>query len=370
MVLSFKRAICKKLAELVLRKDLVVINMVTEILKINPDNPEAENVNKAGAILAGGGLVAFPTETVYGLGASAFDENAAKKIYAAKGRPSDNPLIVHISDKEQIKELASEIPRYAQKLIDEFMPGPFTIILKKKNCIPDTVTPGKDSVGIRFPMHPTACAIIAAAGVPIAAPSANTSGKPSPTKAEHVIDDMYGKIDCIIDGGGCDVGVESTIVDATGEFPVILRPGGVTLEMLREICADTAVDEHILESVAEDEAPKCPGSKYTHYSPEADVIVVEGEKNAVQAKIRELIAMNTDKVVGALTMYGSAYDDAVIIATSDGSGGYAHDLFADLREFDKLGVEVVFAEFCERDGMDFAIKNRLYKSAGGNVIHV
>lgn len=344
--------------------------MLTEILEINPNNIDAENVKKAGEILANGGLVAFPTETVYGLGASAFDENAARKIYAAKGRPSDNPLIVHISDKEQIKDLAREIPPYAQKLIDKFMPGPFTIILKKNDCIPDTVTPGKDSVGIRFPKHPTACAIIAAAGVPVAAPSANTSGKPSPTKAEHVIDDMNGKIDCIVDGGSCDVGVESTIVDATGEVPVILRPGGVTLEMLKAICEDTVVDEHILESVADDEAPKCPGSKYIHYSPDAEVIVVEGEKTAVQTKIRELIAMNKGKVVGALTMYGSAYDDAVIIATAEGSNGYAHDLFADLREFDKLGVEVVFAEFCERDGMDFAIKNRLYKSAGGNVIHV
>lgn len=344
--------------------------MNTEIIKINPDAIDASLINEAGKIIASGGLVAFPTETVYGLGASALDERAAKKIYAAKGRPSDNPLIVHIWDKAQIDELACDIPLYARKLIDKFMPGPFTIILKKRDIIPDTVTPGKDSVGIRLPSHKVARELIRSAGVPIAAPSANTSGKPSPTKAEHVIDDMAGRIECIIDGGSCEVGVESTIVDATGASPVILRPGGVTLEMLHEVCADTEMDEHILESVAEDEAPKCPGSKYTHYSPDAEVVVIEGEKDAVQKKIRELIKENCGRVMGALTMYDSAYDDAVIISTSEGSKGYAHDLFADLREFDKLGVEIVFAEFCERDGMDFAIKNRLYKSAGGNVIHV
>jgi len=344
--------------------------METKVLKISPELIDTDLINEAGEILARGGLVAFPTETVYGLGASAFDGEAAKKIYTAKGRPSDNPLIVHISDKAQIDELACDIPSYARRLIDAFMPGPFTIILKKKNIIPDTVTPGKDSVGIRFPSHRVACELIKAAGVPVAAPSANTSGKPSPTKAEHVINDMMGKIECIIDGGSCEVGVESTIVDATGASPIILRPGGVTLEMLNAVCADTKMDEHILESVAEDEAPKCPGSKYTHYSPDAEVVVVEGEEKAVQSKIRELIDQNKGRVIGALTMYGSAYDDAVIISTSEGSKGYAHDLFADLREFDRLGVEIVFAEFCERDGMDFAIKNRLYKSAGGNVIHV
>lgn len=344
--------------------------MDTKVIKINPDSIDKAAIAEAGKILANGGLAAFPTETVYGLGASAFDADAAAKIYAAKGRPSDNPLIVHISDKAQIAELTKDIPSYAKKLIDAFMPGPFTIILKKKDCIPDTVTAGKDSVGIRYPSHPVACELIRAAGVPVAAPSANTSGKPSPTRAEHVIDDLDGKIECIIDGGSCDVGVESTIVDATGEYPVILRPGGVTLEMLHEVCRDTEMDEHIMESVAEDEAPKCPGSKYIHYSPDAEVVVVEGEMKAVQSKIRGLIAENKGKVIGVLTMYESAYDDAVIMSTSDGSRGYAHDLFADLREFDKLGVEIVFAEFCERDGMDFAIKNRLYKSAGGNVIHV
>jgi L-threonylcarbamoyladenylate synthase len=181
---------------------------------------------------------------------------------------------------------------------------------------------------------------------------------------------MMGKIECIIDGGSCEVGVESTIVDATGDHPVLLRPGGVTVEMLREVCPDTEVDEHVLKSVAADEKPKCPGTKYKHYAPDAEVTVVEGEKDAVQKKIRSLIAENKGKVIGVLTMYESAYDDAVIISTSGLNRGYAHDLFSSLREFDKLGAEVVFAEFCENDGVGLAVKNRLYKSAGGRVIHV
>ncbi len=344
--------------------------MDTKIIKINPDRIDETALAEAGKIIAGGGLVAFPTETVYGLGASAFDTEAASKIYAAKGRPSDNPLIVHVSSKEQIAQLTKDRPAYAQKLIDKFMPGPLTLILKKEACIPDTVTAGMDSVGIRFPSNPVACGLISGSGVPVAAPSANISGKPSPTRAEHVIDDMSGRIDCIIDGGSCDVGVESTIVDATGEYPVILRPGGITLKMLREICPDTQLDEYILKVLSADAKPRCPGMKYRHYAPEAQVVVVEGEKEAVQEKIRELAAENKGKIVGALTMYGSKYDDVIVISTAAGSCGYAHDLFADLREFDKLGVDIVFAEFCERDGMDLAIKNRLYKSAGGNVIHV
>ena len=243
----------------------------------------------AGEILRNGGLVAFPTETVYGLGASAFDSDAAKKIYAAKGRPSDNPLIVHICDKGQIKDIAEEIPESAKKVIDNFMPGPVTIILKKKSVVPNDVTAGLNTVAIRFPLHETAQKLIKAAGVPIAAPSANLSGKPSPTKAKHVVKDMTGRIDAIIDGGECNVGVESTIVDFTGEKPVILRPGGVTYDDLKGIGLDVEIDKNILHSIAADEVPKCPGMKYKHYAPNAEVTVVEGEKDAVQSKIKELL---------------------------------------------------------------------------------
>lgn len=327
-------------------------------------------LSEAGEIIRNGGLIAFPTETVYGLGASVFDKRAVKKIYAAKGRPSDNPLIVHISDKSQIKELAREITPTAQKLIDNFMPGPFTIILKKNDCIPDAVTAGLDTVGIRFPENELAVKFIAAAGVPIAAPSANLSGKPSPTKAIHVINDMMGRIEGIIDGGTCNVGVESTIVDASGDAPVLLRPGGITIEMLREIVPETTINKHVLSSVGKDEKPLCPGMKYKHYAPNAEVIVVEGEKDAVQNKIKELLKENSDKVTGVLTMYNSAYDDAVILSAGTDNKTYAKMLFSALRSFDELGVELVFAEFCEQDGYGLAVKNRLYKSAGNNIIYV
>ena len=223
------------------------------------------------------------------MGASAFDSDAAKKIYAAKGRPSDNPLIVHICDKGQIKDIAEEIPESAKKVIDNFMPGPVTIILKKKSVVPNDVTAGLNTVAIRFPLHETAQKLIKAAGVPIAAPSANLSGKPSPTKAKHVVKDMTGRIDAIIDGGECNVGVESTIVDFTGEKPVILRPGGVTYDDLKGIGLDVEIDKNILHSIAADEVPKCPGMKYKHYAPNAEVTVVEGEKDAVQRKIKELL---------------------------------------------------------------------------------
>lgn len=342
----------------------------TEFIKIDPENIDMDAMRRAGEIIAGGGLVAFPTETVYGLGASAVDSGAAEKIYTAKGRPSDNPLIVHVCSFEQIEELAENIPAYAKKLMQSFMPGPLTLILKKKSCIPDEVTANMDTVGIRFPSNPVAAALIKCSGVPIAAPSANISGKPSPTTARDVMEDMNGKIECIIDGGSCSVGVESTILDASGERPVLLRPGGITVDMIKEICPELKIDSHVLKSVAPDEQPKCPGMKYKHYAPDAEVTVIEGEMENVRAKINELLKENKGRVTGVLTMYDSAYDDAVIINAGRQNSEYARNLFSDLREFDRLGVEVVFAEFCENDGVGLAVKNRLYKSAGGRVIHV
>ncbi len=254
--------------------------------------------------------------------------------------------------------------------MQSFMPGPLTLILKKKSCIPDEVTANMDTVGIRFPSNPVAAALIKCSGVPIAAPSANISGKPSPTTARDVMEDMNGKIECIIDGGSCSVGVESTILDASGERPVLLRPGGITVDMIKEICPELKIDSHVLKSVAPDEQPKCPGMKYKHYAPDAEVTVIEGEMENVRAKINELLKENKGRVTGVLTMYDSAYDDAVIINAGRQNSEYARNLFSDLREFDRLGVEVVFAEFCENDGVGLAVKNRLYKSAGGRVIHV
>ena len=331
---------------------------------------DPEQVAEAGAIIRGGGLVAFPTETVYGLGADAMNSAAVQKIFEAKGRPADNPLIVHISDKNQIPALAREINENARRLIEAFMPGPFTIILKKQKNIPDAVTAGLDTVGIRFPAESVAVRFIAAAGTPIAAPSANLSGSPSPTRAADVFSDMNGRIDAVIRGGNCEVGVESTIVDASGEVPVLLRPGGVTIDQIREIVPGAELDKNILKTVGKDEKPRCPGMKYRHYAPKAQVIVVEGEQEAVQKKIRELLEENRDKITGVLTMYGNVYDRPVMICGGSENREYAKNLFSALRDFDKLGVELVFAEFCEKDGYGLAVKNRLYKAAGYQILHV
>ena len=328
------------------------------------------DIEAAGRIIKNGGIVAFPTETVYGLGADAGNEESVKKIFEAKGRPSDNPLIVHIADKRDIYKLASEVNENAKKLIEAFMPGPFTVILKKSELVNDTVSAGLDTVGIRFPENKTAQALIKSAGVPIAAPSANLSGKPSPTKAKHVIADLSGRVDAIIDGEDCIVGVESTIVDASGNIPVLLRPGGITIDELRDVIPETRIDVHVLESVKDDEKPKCPGTKYKHYSPNAEVVVVEGEEAQVQKKINELIEENSDKMTGVLTMYGSVYDKAVMINGGRTNKEYASRMFDALREFDDLKIELVFAEFSECDGFGLAVKNRLYKSAGYNIIHV
>ena len=331
---------------------------------------EKESIIEAAEILKNGGLVAFPTETVYGLGANAFDGECVKKIYQAKGRPSDNPLIVHISDISQLYPLVTDINDNALALIHAFMPGPFTVILKKSSLIPDTVTAGMDTVAIRFPENETARELIDTAGFPIAAPSANLSGKPSPTKALHVIEDLSGRIDAIIDGGNCSVGVESTIVDASGGVPVLLRPGGITFEDILEIVPDAVLDENILKSLAETEQPRCPGSKYKHYAPKAEVTVIEGDMKSVKKKIDSLLSENSDKICGVLTMSENTYDCEVILCGGTTNKEFAKNLFSHLRDFDHLGVEVVFAEFQSRDGYGLAIKNRLYKSASQRVIYV
>ncbi len=330
---------------------------------------ETNELEKSGELIRAGELVAFPTETVYGLGADAMNETAVKKIFEAKGRPSDNPLIVHIADKNDIIRLAREVNENARRLIEAFMPGPFTVILKKQPDIPDAVTAGLDTVGIRFPENRTAKEFIKKSERFIAAPSANLSGKPSPTRASDVAADMDGRIAAIINGESCEVGVESTIVDASGDIPVLLRPGGITVDMLRDVVPETQVDKNIMHTVKDGEQPKCPGMKYRHYAPDAQVIVVEGECKAVQNKIKELLEQNSDKVTGVLTIYGNVYDKPVMIHGGENGREYAKNLFSALRDFDKLGAELVFAEFCERDGYDMAVKNRLYKAAGYNIIH-
>ncbi len=340
--------------------------MKTIILK------DTRDMEKMGEIIRNGGLVAFPTETVYGLGANAYDDSAVRKIYDAKGRPSDNPLIVHLAEVSDIEKAAREIPADAKKLLDAYAPGPFTLILKKQPDISDTVTAGLDTVGVRVPSDETARAFIRAAGVPVAAPSANLSGKPSPTKAEHVIADMDGRIDAIICGGSSEVGVESTIIDVTGDIPTILRPGDITLEDIIKVCGQAQVDVHILKSVAEDEQPKCPGTKYKHYAPDAEVTVVEGGAEKAQAKIGELIEKSRLKgiKVGVLAPSDEGFGADRFISSGATNREFAKHLFNALREFDDCGMDEVYVQMSVQDEYELAVKNRLYKSAGGRVIYV
>lgn len=339
--------------------------MNTEIL-----NTSDESLKKAGKILAEGGLVAFPTETVYGLGANAFSPESVKNIFKAKGRPSDNPLIVHVSDKAMIDELVTEKTESAKLLIDKFMPGAITLVMKKSEKIDDVVSAGLSTVAIRFPENKVAQKLIQYSNVPVAAPSANLSGKPSPTEARHVIEDMSGRIDLIIDGGSCFAGVESTVVDVTEEIPVILRPGIITLEDLRTVIPETLVDEHVLKAVSVTDTPKSPGMKYKHYAPNADVTVIEGQPQKVFEKINALLLQNKDKKCGVLTISSNSYDANVILSAGENNRDYAHNLFTRLREFDEAGAEIVFAELCIDDKYSMTVKNRLYKSAGNKVIYV
>lgn len=348
------------------------VSGIREELKINTEifNTDNESLMKAGKILREGGIVAFPTETVYGLGANAFCEEAVLNVFKAKCRPADNPLIVHVSNKEMIDELVEEKNEIAERLIESFMPGPITLVMKKNKRVADCVSAGLDTVAVRFPVHETARRLIEFAGVPIAAPSANLSGKPSPTEARHVICDMNGRIEAVIDGGACDAGVESTVVDVTGKIPVILRPGIVTLEDLKEVFPETEVDRHVLCEVENDETPRSPGMKYKHYAPKADVTVVEGTEECVYKKIKELLDENKDKRCGVLTVSGRSYEAPVVLSAGNNNRTYAHNLFSKLREFDELEVEKVFAEICVFDKYLMTVKNRIYKSAGNKVIYV
>ncbi|WP_033827500.1 L-threonylcarbamoyladenylate synthase [Bacillus andreraoultii] len=313
-------------------------------------------------------LVAFPTETVYGLGANAHSDHAVQKIYRAKGRPSDNPLIVHISKKEDVDKYALEVPEKARKLIEQFWPGPLTIILNVKQGLLSTyVTAGLPTVGIRMPSHPVALALIEASGLPIAAPSANLSGKPSPTTFQHVNNDLHGKIAGIVDGGETGVGVESTVIDCTEGTPVILRPGGVTREEIENIIGPVAMDKQVKEVV---DQPKSPGMKYTHYAPDAPMYLVEGSPTYIQQLVNN--SRNQGKRVGVLTTdeQKNYYKADVIVCCGkrDHLSTVAHNLYSALRQFNDKKINIIYSETFPREGIGVAIMNRLLKAAGHRVI--
>ena len=351
--------------------------MKTEIVKIPDRAPvDAALLEKAAQILRDGGLVAFPTETVYGLGGNALDAGASAKIYAAKGRPSDNPLIVHISCMEELPPLVKEIPESARKLAAAYWPGPMTMILPKSSLIPDATSGGLPTVAVRMPSDPVANALIRIAGVPIAAPSANTSGRPSPTSAAHVIEDMDGRIEMILDGGDVPVGVESTIIDLTGEVPVLLRPGAVTLSMLEAVVGNVDLDRVLTEPLAPDVHPKAPGMKYRHYAPKADMLLVEGPTEQVVRLITERAtkAAAEGKKVGIIatdeTLDRYPHVDVRSIGRRSDERTVAHNLFAVLRDFDDDGADVIFSEVFSGDELGLAIMNRLTKAAGYHKIRV
>lgn len=344
--------------------------MKTMISSIDKDNIDLEELKKHAKLLSEGKTVIFPTETVYGLGANALDEDAVKKIYEAKGRPSDNPLIVHIHEKEQVHELAKDVNDNAKIVMDRFWPGPITIILNKKDIVPKTTSGGLDTVAIRMPSHKIAKEIIKQSGVPIAAPSANISGRPSPTKAQHVKDEMEGRVSGIVLGGDSNFGLESTVLDLTSETPMILRPGSITKEDLESVLGKVELDPSLAKK-EDNKKAKAPGMKYTHYSPDADVFIVSGSKEDVFNKVNELILINNENGLktGVMCLEKNKHKyNGEVISLGSTLEEVASNLFNVLREMDKLKVDIIYSEEFEIAGIGQAIMNRLLKSAGYKII--
>ncbi|HBG7379197.1 threonylcarbamoyl-AMP synthase [Clostridioides difficile] len=344
--------------------------MKTIISNIDINNIDYEEIKIQAKLLREGKTVIFPTETVYGLGANALDENAVKKIYEAKGRPSDNPLIVHIYEKEEVYDLAKDISDKAKLVIEKLWPGPITIILNKKDIIPYKTSGGLDTVAIRMPSNVIARAIIKEAGIPIAAPSANISGRPSPTKAKHVYEEMNGRVDGIVLGGDSNFGLESTVLDLTEEIPMILRPGSITKEVLEELLGEVKLDPS-LSKKEDNQKAKAPGMKYKHYSPNADVYIISGKRENVTTKINDMIKSNRDKGLKTGVMCISRnreFYDGEVIDLGNSLEEVASNLFDALIEMDKKGVDVIYSEEFPKTGVGQAIMNRLLKSAGYKVI--
>ncbi|MBR2977051.1 MAG: threonylcarbamoyl-AMP synthase [Oscillospiraceae bacterium] len=329
-----------------------------------------ENLNKAAAILREGGLVGIPTETVYGLGANALDENAVAHIFEAKGRPQDNPLIIHMPDAGWLDRYCGDVPETARRLAERFWPGPLTMILPRDPIVPLRTTGGLETVGVRCPRHPVTLELIRRAGVPIAAPSGNTSGRPSPTTAGHMLEDMQGKIDAIFDGGACSVGVESTIIDLTVTPPRLLRPGGLPLEALREVLGEVAVDRAVTDALKEGEKPRAPGMKYRHYAPKAPVTVVAGDPEATAEYIAERVGEKTGVI--CFTEYRDRFPACTVEALGPAADReeHARRIFDALRAFDATDVSEIFAQCPDTEGLGLAVTNRLKKAAGFHVVEV
>ena len=358
--------------------------MDTIIEKVDPAHIDTDVMEQAGKLIAEGELVAFPTETVYGLGGDALDPDASRRIYAAKGRPSDNPLIVHIADFDDMKRVAREVPEQAKKLADAFWPGPLTMIVWKSDAVPEATTGGMQTVAVRMPNHPVALELIRRSGCLIAAPSANTSGRPSPTEAQHVAEDLSGKIAMILDGGPVGIGIESTIIDLTEEKPMILRPGYITPEMLSEVLQEEVVIDPGIIAADDTRKPKAPGMKYKHYAPKAEMIIVDGAQDAVGDVVVEVSADKINELTAAKRAEGKKvaviatdetkdrYDAQVILSMGKRADedAIAQHLYKILRECDELDVGEIYSECFQTPRIGQAIMNRLLKAAGHTVIHV
>lgn len=349
--------------------------MKTVVFRINDLNEDLHLIEDAAKAIKKGGIVAFPTETVYGLGADALNEEAVGKIFEAKGRPQDNPLIIHVASKD-VSKYVEDISETAQKLMNRFWPGPLTLILNKKNIVPNVTSANLDTIGIRMPDNEVALKLIELSGTTIAAPSANISGRPSPTDIERCVEDLNGKVDYIIGGQKSKVGVESTIVDCTVNPPVVLRPGGLTLEMLREVDPSIKLDDGLMTKPTEDFKPKAPGMKYKHYAPKAKVRIVSGNNEKVVEKIQKMVHNYIDngKRVGILSSEENASEytegKVISIGSLNDLNEVARNLFEDLRKFDDMNVDIILAEAYEEKGIGIAIMNRLKKSAGYDIINV
>lgn len=349
--------------------------MQTEKIYLDEKEPDEEGLERAAAVIAGGGLVAFPTETVYGLGADAMNADAAKRIYEAKGRPSDNPLIVHIAEAGQLSEVAREIPEEARRLAERFWPGPLTMVLKKNRRIPEETTGGLDTVAVRCPSNVIARELILRSRRLIAAPSANRSGRPSTTKFTHVVEDLDGRIDMIIDGGDAVIGLESTIVDLTGQTPVVLRPGYITRKDLESVLGRVEMDPAAEgDPRAEDFRPKAPGMKYRHYAPKGELFLVKGSSGNVVRYINKLTreAVEQGRMVGVIATSENKeryrYGMVVDIGSRENDKEIASGLYDALRKFDTMDAEVIYAEYPAGDGLAEAIANRMLKAAAYSVI--